>query len=494
MSSSTRAKLISGQWRAGRPEGIPPNALPMVATPSKCHQACAAALGPDERLVQIHFDPAGGAHALVLAPGEIPGRPALTDIVLPQNLARARWGLLLNAWEASRQGRFAAWDSRDARTELANAAQPELRPEAAHAAASAAWSMFVSADSPASTLLEFMLGLAPRCTVILPAELAQLPWLARAVSGSTHGQGDFTPGRLVVEASVSAWLRARTPPDPPEHLAPPPQVTYGAAPIAVRFEGAHELSIPFGELEANAVAIRLGSAPRVAGGMVEILQALKAGGPAHLCVHGCFAPFDPFRSYLSLDGRTNTLPAWLLQCIRVRGDISLSACEAMLVGPGQDRAAWSGPVGLGPLLRARGARTVVGPLGKSHPLASWLFYELWYEARQTLPAVQALAHAQASLREMLYTDVLERIKHADQQWHVPLQDLLNQLTPGLAAPPFAHPAHWAQFTLLGDAPVLPRPPAADRHTAPTSWLKRLLGQWSTWRVRSLEHMNPEQSD
>jgi hypothetical protein len=318
----------------------------------------------------------------------------------------------------------------------------------------------VAADSPASLLLLALFELAPSqsMSLILPAELSRLPWLARAVSGTRADSGDFAPGRIVLEASVSSWLMARQAeaktPTTSDGLG---HAVYTRVPIALDQE--ERILAAFGEIEAGAVSRVWGVDVTAAGGPVELLRALQAPGPAHLCVHGAYDPFEPRNSFMSLANGQVTLPAWLLQGVAVLGDVGLSACESMLVGTGVDKAQWDGPVGIGPLLRAHGARTVIGPLGKSHPLVSWFFYALWYEARQALPAVQALARAQQQLRAMTYAEVKTKIRIVPVQFDA-LDYALRQLAPQGAGCPFSHPASWAQFVLLGDAPALPPPAAA----------------------------------
>jgi hypothetical protein len=44
-----------------------------------------------------------------------------------------------------------------------------------------------------------------------------------------------------------------------------------------------------------------------------------------------------------------------------------------------------------------------------------------------------------------------------------LDQILMTLVPDGAGPPFANPVSWTQFTLLGDAPVLP-PLPREQHT------------------------------
>lgn len=460
-------------------------------------EACAAALRDDEHLIQFWFDSAGGAHALVLSAG----REGLRDVALPPELARPCWQTLLDSWSAISVGEQAAWDGKPFKHVPANQRREAL------AALQQAWELFVAEDSPASRLLQELArltsavataagGVAPPagcCSLLLPADIAMLPWLARAVSGTVPDLPDFAAAAIVLEPSVSAWLLARR--AAASDVAPagaPAHVVHTSEAIQLVDNDGREQQVPFGDLEAEAVASRLGCHATPAGGMIELLRALQEPGPAHLSVHGSFVPLDPQRSHFSLDRGSATLPAWLLQDVDVQGDISLAACDAMLVGSGtQGASRWTGPVGLGPLLRARGARTVVGALGKSNALASWMFYPLWYEARCRLPAAQALAEAQRRLKDMPLADVRQRILALpDEALHNPLLDELNAMLAEGSERPFAHPAFWAQFTLLGDAAVLrlphPAGPAGDRgpRSGRRPWWGSWWGSWCrAWRAR-----------
>ncbi|MEF8713852.1 MAG: CHAT domain-containing protein [Accumulibacter sp.] len=425
--------------------------------------AVAAALQADETLVQLWFDGSGRGHALILRAS------GLAAQVLPEPLARPAWQPLLQTWAASRAGTGAAWDAAGYLRQTP--AAPVMHTDPAMQVIAQAWAAFVAEESPASRLLRWLLADPAvtdggRLILILPAELACLPWLARAVAGR-RDEPDFAPGRLVLEASVSAWWLARraTPPDAGAHVA---QAVYTPLPLAEQ---------PFGELEARRVASLLGGRAVQAGGVIELLRALLSPGPAHLSVHGRFDTDDPLSSVLSLSGEEeeDALPLWLLHGCAVQGDVALSACEGMLVGPGaRAESAWNGALGIGPLLRAQGARTVIGPLGKLDPVVSLIFYPLWYEARRELPATRALAQAQQRLRTMTMAEYRQRIAQTvtDPSQRAAIeQHVLSVLLPDGAEKPFSHPLAWVQFALLGDAPPLPLP------QAPLGAREPLRGWW-----------------
>ncbi len=432
-------------------------------------QSCEAVLKPGEHLVQLWFAPSdGSAHALTLSANDTAPR----HVVLPATLALDQWKPLL---EVSEQGRVYArtawWSTGNVPT------NDETR------RGSAAWSDFVAQDSVASVLLRSLqqdLGLdlsAPQacCILLLPANLARLPWLARAVSGTVDGVGDFRAGAFVLEASVSAWLATRKAySTDARQPMPAGQVVYLPGDRC-------------GLAEAQLAAGALGTQSQEARGLIELTRALQSPGPAHLVVHGQFTPFDPLASFLSLndspcndscDAQRPDLPAWLIASMQAHGDISLSACQGMLVGHGVQQSQWGGPAGIGPLLRARGARSVAGSLGLQNKLASLLFYALFFEARCELSATQALARAQQLLRSMTKEQVMVRIQQISPSLYgVANAHRINAEDCGWKTP-FADPEMWAQFTLLGTCEQLLAPPAKAAPLAPvstdnSSWLGRL---------------------
>lgn len=396
---------------------------------------CAAELSTDEHLAQIWFAANGSAYALILSrDGD---KPRLRNEPMGP-------GLAFHCWEALIEYGKKAHDT------AACAARDPARQEEADLASQQAWATFVGPQSPATLLLhEIRQQLAGssagtiRCNLILPAELARLPWLARAVSGVTDGVGDFQAGEFVLEASATTWLTARRATFNESVDAAPAQVVYVS----------HGNDGLYGSAEATSARQAIGAIPVAMKGIVEVTRALQAPGPTHLIVHGAFSPFDPSGSFLTIDGKAPDLPAWLLPAITVRGDVSLSVCNAMLVGQGTGESQWSGPVGIGPLLRACGARSVIGPLGVQNQLASLLFYSLWFELRRTLSAVQALAEAQRRLRTMTKADAIKRVTRIDRKLVPHVQSHFLSSPKGSAL--FNTPSLWAQFTLLGDSPRLP---------------------------------------
>lgn len=436
-----------------------------IAAPDAASQR----LRDGELLIQLWFDASGRAHLMTLS--RMNGSTDLRDAALNEKLDIVYWEELLQNWEAA-QEESCAWD--DVKSD-----RVDLRSESYRLA----WDFFVRADSPASRLVDILEQLrraSPRgpqsaLSIILPADLARLPWLARAVPGVEGEAPDIRAGDWVLESSVSAWLAGRHR-DASEHERPEsPAIMFTDENFKVG-----GIDVPFARLEAQAVARLIGGQARVADGIVELARALADFGPTHLILHGKFSPFAPMQSFLSLDGSSVTFPIWLLQDAQVQGDISLTSCESMLIKSGEGDMAWDSPVGIGPLLRARGARSVVGPLEKIDPLASLIFYQAWFEARKTMRASKALAHAQGRLRSTSIEDVRRIASETEDALtrNVIIQSLDSVIGDGSALP-FANPAFWAQFTLIGDAPSLKGPTSRVRISARSpfsliGWCMRLF--------------------
>lgn len=373
-------------------------------------------------------------------------------------MAWSQWQPLLQAWQEA------------AAAEIDEAKQGEDEGRSRDLGEKA-WKDFIAPGSPASALLRALAPAGPGVLrLTLPAELAQLPWLARAVGVEPP---EFRPGVLLLEPSVSAWLLARR-----------RELEQQGQPAVF-----HERQVVHGGeagsllgLQAQAVAGALGVVAVPAHGMLELAQALAAPGPAHLVAHGSFEAFDPMRSHFSLN-QGATLLAWLLRGMEILGDLSLAACQGMLVGHGGGKLArLAGPAGLGPLLRASGARSVIGSLGLDNQLVSAIFHERWYVLRHQISAAQALAQVQHQIRGMGLKEVHLWIKKQPKDAQPWLLEQLSLLTGQRAESkhqPFEHPMLWARVTLLGDAPPLPPPP----HVGPTtSWWGRLRAWVATWRI------------
>lgn len=247
------------------------------------------------------------------------------------------------------------------------------------------------------------------------------------------------------------------------------------------------------------------------------MRALTAGGPVHLAMHGVMDGRDPqctglevdkvpvaapatasgpppqpaltagnvrasarrtplaARRYALTDPQTavsRVLPAWLLDGVPVRGDISLSVCDSMLVAPGQVDAAMLGPVGLGAMLSACGARTVTGSLWACEEWAAAMFFQLWFAHRRHLSAGQALSASRQDLRSMGFEDFVQRVQVA-APLAAPAAQRHAEITRALGwAGPFAHPWCWAAFAMLGEAPAVPGLAPPKTASSRWAWIRR----------------------
>ena len=169
---------------------------------------------------------------------------------------------------------------------------------------------------------------------------------------------------------------------------------------------------------------------------------------------------------------SRVLPAWLLDGVPVRGDISLPVCDSMLVAQGQVDAALLGPVGLGAMLSACGARSVTGSLWACSGWAAAMFFQLWFEHRRSLPAGQALTASRRALRSMSFDDFVRRVKAAAPQAAQSARDLADTTRELGWAGPFAHPWCWAAFAMLGEAPAVPGLAPPKTASSRWAWIQR----------------------
>ncbi|HOL65682.1 MAG TPA: CHAT domain-containing protein [Accumulibacter sp.] len=131
-----------------------------------------------------------------------------------------------------------------------------------------------------------------------------------------------------------------------------------------------------------------------------------------------------------------------------RAPVSLSICYALLVG-GEDAQSLLGPVGFGPLLRARGAPWVIGPLWQSNMRASALFYDVFHAERPAHGPQAALEQATRHLRTLGYRPLADWAQAQGGAMPAIVARWSEYMRAQGHAQPFAHPAYWAQFSLLG---------------------------------------------
>ena len=458
-------------------------------------------LAEGEVLVQLWWDEQGAGHVLLLGPQA--ARPALRRLALPAHLGSATWQALLTAWQQAR---------------AAEMPMAEADPSAYFKLWATAWQGLVASVGPACGLLRWLQEEAPGCrwVLVMPAQEASLPWQAlvdslneeASNSRKVDGAGARAPA-LSLAASVSAWCAARA-------------SEAAAAGQAAQLDGALVMAQSLWDEEAGqagaahfelaAVSQALRCAPQITRDGAATMRALMAGGPVHLAMHGVMDGQDPQRSGLEVDrvvfaapatgsgpshqaatvvgkvraaaGRAplaarlyaltdpqavvpRVLPAWLLDGVPVRGDISLPVCDSMLVAQGQGDAALLGPVGLGAMLSACGARTVTGSLWACNEWAAAMFFQLWFEQRRSLPAGQALTVSRQALRNLSFEDFAQRVRAVAPDAAPAAQHHVDVIRALGWAGPFAHPWCWAAFAMLGEAPAVPG--LAPPKTASSRW-------------------------
>jgi CHAT domain len=331
-------------------------------------------------------------------------------------------------------------------------------------------------------------GAAQRMVVVLPHHLANLPWQALR---------ELVAPALSLElvASVGAWAQSRR-----ALNAGASKADHATVVIA------QEIWDEGGALEAREVAKVMGVAPTVSNDFTEIIAALQSPGPTHLAMHGGFDAQAPQRSALVVDTDTVSvsalatrggghlqmrtslrlrkapttgpagaaqapplasthatphpqryapaqLPAWVLGQLKVQGDVGLGVCDSLQLQVGQGDAQALGAVGMGPVLMAAGARSVVGSLWACDEWAAAVFFALWYDERQRHAASVALGRARQRLRALTSSQLLAWVSVVAPESLLAAQARCRETAAWDG--PFAHPWCWAAFALLGNAPALP---------------------------------------
>lgn len=356
----------------------------------------------------------------------------------------------------------------------------------------AAWESMVAEGSAARRLIDFLRGCGSRLVLILPHRLANMPWQAF--------QETVAPGlTLELAASVGAWAQARR-----AFTAKQAPAENGSVLMA------HPIWQDGGELEAREIAEKMGIQPTVTSDFTDVITALQAPGPVHLAIHGSFDVQVPQRSSFVVDmnpftaaqpadklarrrsmnpsartalrlrkgpsigGDTETaaeatakeqakqvtplyataqLPAWVLGQLQVKGDISLGTCDSLRIGVGGEATQTMGPSGIGAVLMAAGARSVVGSLWACDEWATAVFFAFWYDERQRNNAGTALQRARQRLRHLTNAQLLAWVSTVAPASLAKAKERCD--TTATWSGPFAHPWCWATFSVLGNAPALP---------------------------------------
>ncbi|HRD49163.1 MAG TPA: CHAT domain-containing protein [Candidatus Contendobacter sp.] len=365
---------------------------------------CQERLQPAEALAQLFFDPnTDRLQALWLTRDQ-----PLTRRFFPESAQGDRW--------RGPEGILSAWDAWVENGELshrfpARFAQLTRADQPAHAviAALSQWASAAGCD---------------RVALVLPAELAQLPWEA------------FAPASLILTrvVNLTGWRNTRNPPpvtDPQAFVAYDPDPGY------------------YGAEQAKTASDYWGIAKPVASTTAfDLMAGLHTRTHSHLILHGHYQPLDPRASHLKVN-QVERIFAWCLAALNPHGHFGLSACQAGLHG--RAAAGWLGSVGLGPALVAAGARRVIAPLWRCDAVATWLFHQLLYQAAADQPTEswsRLLAQARTRLRDLSLDEVKKwlgkRYREAD------FEDAA-----------FANPYYWAGFILIGEDDPWPKPASAS---------------------------------
>jgi CHAT domain-containing protein len=219
--------------------------------------------------------------------------------------------------------------------------------------------------------------------------------------------------------------------------------------------------LPYARLEAEMVS-RLLAVEAVPGReatrrrLMEAIAAARDLRILHLACHGTFDVDEPLASGILTaagdDGnQSSVLSARDLLDIEMTADlVALSACDSGI----SERRPGDELVGLTRALLVAGARSVLASLWKVNDLSTSVLMRVFYDGwlRDGLPKAQALQLAQCRVMDMTAAE-LEASDEAQQAMN---RDLSRKSATSPAtrfernARIFAHPRHWAPFTLVGD--------------------------------------------
>lgn len=219
--------------------------------------------------------------------------------------------------------------------------------------------------------------------------------------------------------------------------------------------------LPYADREAQSVAQLLGTRPLSARqatrrGLQDALARTNGLQILHLACHGYFDADEALSSgILATDNDERGEPAVLsardLLEMEFHSDlVALSACQSGLseVTPGDEL------MGLNRALLVAGTRSVLGSLWRVNDLSTSVLMRVFYEGwvTQGLSKAEALRRAQRRLMTLTRRE-MEDVVAGDSSSGV--RDLGEPaLQSGQAGQPedrvFAHPAHWAAFSLVGD--------------------------------------------
>ncbi len=268
-------------------------------------------------------------------------------------------------------------------------------------------------------------------TIIFPAPLGQLPWESLPQ----------LENKLVREISIGHWYNNKSPnTESTIEVISDPSAEAQCAVKESRWVAKHFTTKPY-----------IPQTPSI----FDTLHKLANCQQAHLATHGFYNKDDPNSSYLTLNNNIK-FPLWMTAAIRTKANlILLSACESNLNGKATEGLLT--PVGIGPILAAAGAKTVVGTLWVCDGLAALCFSYHFYTIAQDNPKLawhKIATQARKKLREMTNEDLKELADKVDL--HTPSGDKCSfaafdreNPTNETGKKPFQEYIHWAGFVVLG---------------------------------------------
>ena len=467
--------------------------------------------------------------ARTLAPGQalvqvvcLSGDVAPQALVLSRPLPDSATGAQAKNWALTLE-RFSPDEANEAGlAELMRRHQESLRQAASHTTYFDAWQhLWQSLTEPngrANAFMTWLNGFGPTGVIaILPHDWSAAPWQAAWANNLPQAPA------LTLVASVDAWVQSRKSPQPASN-SDGPVLAKPSVVISL------DLLPGGGAFESAELSQALSVTPKQSNDLADVIAALEKEGPTHLAMHAEFQAEDPMRSALVVDKRQSSavrgrdhafgwgrmlrkgdaaqwaddaaiatapepqevqevqeeidqpfaearLPVWVLRDLKIKGDISLAACETMAQGTGAGDAQHLGPIGMGPVLMAGGARSVVGSLWPCDDWAAAVFFACWYAERRTLSAAQALQRSRERLCDLDEAAFLAWVQRVDPG-SLPAAEQRCQLARAVGwASPFSHPWCWAGFALLGDAPTLPWLQKIEGPGAKLAWWRRLSNWW-----------------
>ena len=188
--------------------------------------------------------------------------------------------------------------------------------------------------------------------------------------------------------------------------------------------------------------------------LMDVIAGARDLRVLHLACHGTFDVDDALASgILTAAGdegnQAAVLSAQDLLDVEMAADlVTLSACESGI----SERRPGDELVGLTRALLVAGATTVLASLWKVSDLSTSVLMRAFYEGwvRDGLSKAQALRRAQCRVMDL----TAEELDATDEAGQIKNRDLGEPETPAARlegnARVFAHPRHWAAFTLVGD--------------------------------------------